>query len=1088
MVSKQTSILELSGSIAPDIRRTAHWVIGLVAFCLLPLLAMVLGVDFSSGTPPLDPDAVVTQSASQLKESGFDALRGSFTHTILEWTAVCAAFFVALLAFVQYRLTREASLPIIGIALACAGAMDAFHTFAADRLIDAVAANEYLIPFTWAICRLFNAMIMLTGVGLFAFSTRSRFAKGGNVFIFATCALFMGTAYLIIHACAVSESLPQTMFADAVIKRPYDIYPIVPYLLCGLLVFPMYYKRYRTLLAASLMLSIIPQVATQLYMAFGSFKLHDASFNIAHALKSVAYFVPIAGLMMEFSRAYRAQKQMTLALKENERSLKRRAEEAILLSTITDVAAQATCFEGALRECIEKVCDTTGWPVGHAYITADDGTKTLKTSDTWFLLDPKAFERFRAVTEQTKIAPEAGLPGRVMQSAKPAWIVDVRNDENFSRAKDCPSIEVRGAFAFPVQSHGEVVAVLEFFDTLPAEPYNELLQTMSILGGQLGRVIDRVRAAEDARRREENLNKVLHDLGMQRSALNEHAIVSIADIKGNITYINDKFCSISGYTQEELLGHNHRTVRSGEHSPEFYRHLWLTISRGKVWKGEIKNKRKDGSFYWVAATIVPFKDTEGKIEQYVAIRTDITSVKEAEEHIRAAADKLEQSNLEMAAQQEEMEALNTELRATNSALDTAQYEAEQASKAKSDFLANMSHEIRTPMTAILGFTESLREEGNLQRAPQHRIDAIDTIHRNGEHLLSVINDILDMSKIEAGKMTVEHIPCSPQQIVHDVITLMKSRTDAKNVSLNSEYMGEIPETILSDPTRLKQILLNIVGNALKFTEEGGIRMIVRFIPDNTTPALQFDIIDTGIGMTEEQAGNLFKAFAQADSTMTRKFGGTGLGLSISKTFAEMLGGEISIVDTQPGVGTRFRIAIATGSLEGVRLIDHNAFATRKTSGKQPPPPRTTNDAALNCHILLAEDGPDNQRLISFMLKKVGANVTVVENGQLAVEAALAARDEGKPFDIILMDMQMPVLDGYGATRMLRDNDYEGPIVALTAHAMHSDREKCINSGCDDYVTKPIDRKHLIATINSHLPKPNEDHHEDHEINTALVGN
>ena len=400
-------------------------------------------------------------------------------------------------------------------------------------------------------------------------------------------------------------------------------------------------------------------------------------------------------------------------------------------------------------------------------------------------------------------------------------------------------------------------------------------------------------------------------------------------------------------------------------------------------------------------------------------------------------------------------------------LSTARLEAETADVAKSEFLANMSHEIRTPMTAILGYSEILRDGGLSQ---SETIDAVETIHKNGDYLLTIINDILDLSKVEAGKMKIEHIRCSPHAIIADVASLMKVRSDAKKIGFNTECRGPMPETIQSDPTRLKQILINIIGNAIKFTDEGGVRLITRFVPSaeggrSGSPNeayLQFDVVDTGVGMTEEQVRSLFQAFSQADGTMTRKFGGTGLGLVISKKFAELLGGDVTVVDSQPGCGTRFRITIVTGSLDGVRMIDQS-MATPSTEPDRPSETSQT-EKPLDCRILLAEDGPDNQRLISFVLHKAGAEVTVAENGQIAFDQAMAAVSQGKPFDVILMDMQMPEMDGYEATEQLRQKGYTGPIIALTAHAMEGDREMCIKAGCDDYTTKPIDREKLVRLI------------------------
>ena len=297
----------------------------------------------------------------------------------------------------------------------------------------------------------------------------------------------------------------------------------------------------------------------------------------------------------------------------------------------------------------------------------------------------------------------------------------------------------------------------------------------------------------------------------------------------------------------------------------------------------------------------------------------------------------------------------------------------------------MSHEIRTPMTAILGYTDLLKET-LIDEASRN---AIETIGRNGNHLLSIINDILDLSKIEAGKMTIESIRFSLRQVLADVESLMQVRTQGKGIKLRIEQDGLLPETILTDPTRLRQILVNLVGNAVKFTETGSVNLVVRLVRQQP-PMLEWDVIDTGIGLTQEQQQALFQPFMQADNSTVRKFGGTGLGLTISKRLAELLGGDVRIVQSQVGVGTTFRLTIAAGPLEGVRLLQPNdSFAAQEE-------PLRDQAVVLNlpegCRILLAEDGPDNQRLISFVLKKAGAVVTVAENGQQAVDLVAAAGD------------------------------------------------------------------------------------------------
>jgi CheY-like chemotaxis protein len=379
----------------------------------------------------------------------------------------------------------------------------------------------------------------------------------------------------------------------------------------------------------------------------------------------------------------------------------------------------------------------------------------------------------------------------------------------------------------------------------------------------------------------------------------------------------------------------------------------------------------------------------------------------------------------------------------------------------------MSHEIRTPMTAILGFSDLLLE--NLEC--QENIAAANTIKRNGQHLLALINDILDLSKIEAGKLDVETIEVSPSEVIGTVTSLMRVRAEAKGLALSTEYHGAIPATILTDPTRFRQILTNLVGNAIKFTTTGSVRLVVQLVRGTTESVgdpldrLQVDVTDSGIGMTPEQASKLFQPFVQADSSTTRRFGGTGLGLTISKQLAEMLGGNIKTTSIA-GEGSTFSVTINTGPLDDVEMLENVSETLAETTLNIK---RSTDVVSkLNCRILLAEDGPDNQRLITFVLQKAGAEVASAETGLVAHDMALASRDAGDPFDVILMDMQMPVMDGYEAVRKLRDAGYTEPIIALTANAMAGDEAKCRKAGCDRYATKPIDAPKLIATIASFL--------------------
>jgi len=415
----------------------------------------------------------------------------------------------------------------------------------------------------------------------------------------------------------------------------------------------------------------------------------------------------------------------------------------------------------------------------------------------------------------------------------------------------------------------------------------------------------------------------------------------------------------------------------------------------------------------------------------------------------------------------QIEAQARQLAAKTAELEQARLAAEAANRSKSEFLANMSHEIRTPMTAILGYSDLL---ANPSLSSDDRRDGVQRIRQNGRHLLAILNDILDLSKIEAGKMTVERIECPVPEIVTEIAALMRPRAIEKGLALAVEFKGRVPATVRSDPTRLRQILMNLVGNAIKFTERGGVRLVVGMsdVVSDSGPRISFEVIDSGIGMTRDQIACLFRPFTQADPSMARRFGGTGLGLTISRRLAEMLGGSISI-QSQLGEGTTFLVEIDSGPIEGVEMVLPVPGADLLTREEPPVGRDVRTSAGGECllhgvHVLLADDARDNRKIVSWHLRRAGAIVDMAENGRLAVEGALEGWAPGKSHDVVLMDMQMPELDGFSATKLLREKGFTRPVIALTAHAMSGDREQCLSAGCDDYATKPVDPHALVVTI------------------------
>ncbi|MBU0639766.1 MAG: PAS domain S-box protein [Planctomycetes bacterium] len=718
----------------------------------------------------------------------------------------------------------------------------------------------------------------------------------------------------------------------------------------------------------------------------------------------------LVGMGIDISERRRADE--TLRLNEA------RLEALLTLNQMTDAP-----LEEITNFALESAVQFTRSKLGYLAFTNED--ESVLTMHAW---SREALARCE-ISDKPTVYPVAdtGLWGEAIRQRKPIITNDYGAPSPLKKGYPPGHVAVRRHMSIPVFDDKRIVAVAGVGNK--EDEYDETdVRQMKLLMQGMWRLIQRKRATAALHESEERFRSI------SMSALD--AIVMM-DARGEMTFWNAAAENIFGYARDEALGRNLHSLLAPSRYHAAYRtafgHFQQTGQGAAMGRTlELTALRKDGTEFPVELSISPIRLRDEW--HAVGIIRDITDRKRTEAELQAAKEA-----------------------------------AEAANRAKSEFLANMSHEIRTPMTAILGFAESLLA-ADISHADM--LDAVHTIRRNGDHLLQLINDILDLTKIEAGLLEVERLPCSPMQMLAEVQSLMGVRAGEKHLSLDIEYDGPLPETIQTDPTRLRQILVNLIGNAVKFTEQGGVRLVARLVstPEYTRTeqaGLQIDVIDSGIGLSAEQMSGLFQAFTQADSTTTRRYGGTGLGLAISKRLASLLGGDIC-VHSRPGAGSTFRVTIATGSLRGVRIVDRPAEAALDG-----PEADVAGDPALPAlagHILLAEDGPDNQRLISHILERAGAQVTVVENGALAVDAALAARHTGQPYDVILMDMQMPVMDGYQATRLLRQRGYSGTIIALTAHAMASDRERCLQVGCDDYETKPISRKKLIGVVRAHLSR------------------
>jgi PAS domain S-box-containing protein len=738
----------------------------------------------------------------------------------------------------------------------------------------------------------------------------------------------------------------------------------------------------------------------------------------------------------------------------------------------------------------------------------------------------------------------------------------------------------------------------------------------------------------------------LSEIELQKMALDEHAIVSIADAEGNITYVNKKFCQVSGYTEAELLGRNHRIVRSNEHSPEFYRDLWMTISVGDVWSGIIKNRKKGGGDYWVESTIVPQLNDEGLPVKYVSIRTEISATKmsehamrqllvdatETRERLEAQAAELvlmseiqaeDKSKLDVAVRQyakqaEEEQALSqllkvaihaedefkdvtaflekslevllsetpwldvtstgmiffpktggsesslverasinftselstmfdnikpgrfpweqvaltrnsrysrcvdewpdmqaasmrhhglynipllndsnlvgvltlylgrehestesdidflhrvasclvlgTLLRRHMSELEISSRLAQQATVAKSQFLASMSHEIRTPLNGVMGM---LRLMANT-RLDGAQSDYVATALKSADQLLTLLNDILDLSKAESGKMEYQLQPVNVEQVASETVQLFSPSASEKSLTLGSLIDDQLPKYVLSDPLRLKQVLNNLVGNAIKFTSFGNVTLSVRYEGNATEGRIILDVQDSGIGLSAVAQRKIFAPFQQADGSTTREYGGTGLGLSICKKLAEGLNGSICVSSIE-GQGSTFSVTLPVQVTSNIADDFLAVAAPASQSGLG-----TTADSDLR--ILVADDNAMNRQVVSLMLNSHWQAIELVENGEEALHAL-----EREEFDLILMDIQMPIMDGISATKHIREcgKPYgDIPIIALTANAMSGDRAMYLAAGMNAYVSKPIDPEVLFSAIDSVITKIDATHVAD----------
>ncbi len=626
----------------------------------------------------------------------------------------------------------------------------------------------------------------------------------------------------------------------------------------------------------------------------------------------------------------------------------------------------------------------------------------------------------------------------------------------------------------------------------------------------------------------------ISEVNFIRFSIDEHAIVSVTDVKGDITFVNEKFCSVSGYSREELIGRNHRIIKSEEQTDEFWMNMWRTVASGEVWNGEIKNTNKSGGHYWVETTIIPRINEFGKPFEYVGIRTEITKQKQIEYQLKHSEERhslLIQTQTDLIcrftpdgvlnfindayakfvgkepeliigtsiyddvppSEHQEMKEYFSKLTRKNPSasiqnkntsddgtirtfdwvnhayfdqsgnvteiqsvgrdvteLLQSRKDANAANEAKSEFLASMSHEIRTPMTGVIGFADLLLKD-NLDAESK---DKVFKIKDASSSLLRIINEILDLSKMEAGKMEIEHIDIHFPSLVDDALSLFdEKRKDgrAKSLTLSKTLSDELPVGINSDPTRLRQILINLIGNAVKFTEKGSVTVGGSLLRSGKGDFIRIEIKDTGVGIKPEVIGKLFSDFTQADNSISRRYEGTGLGLSICKRLVELMGGEIG-VDSDYGKGSTFWFTLP------YTPVTSEVSANNRTTTV------THFQTTRSLHILIVDDNDFNQQIITANMGGLEHTTNIADNGMMAVEM-----HEANYYDLILMDIRMPVLSGPEATELIRQMDGEKakiPIIALTADVTEDHIKTYLKVGMDAVAAKPIDLSELVLAINT----------------------
>ncbi len=706
------------------------------------------------------------------------------------------------------------------------------------------------------------------------------------------------------------------------------------------------------------------------------------------------------------------------ALAEKERIAK-------LLKDVASTANTARSSKEALETTLHLIADYTGWPIGHVYTPSGNGDRLLEPTRLWYTKDRERFKRFIEITEKTFLKRGEGLPGRVYVDMQAHWIEDVTKDGNFPIAKFFKDASVRGAFGFPVTTGQGVVAVLEFFSDDIQKPDPSILDMIREVGSQLGYVMERKRIEKTLQESEQKF-RVIFNQSFQLGKL--------LSTDGRVLQANETMLKMSGLTEDQVNG---KFIWDGpwwgndEAQSQKIRKAVESSAVSKVVRFETLHRDTEGKKIDIDFTLKPITGETGDVLYLLAEGRDITE------------EKLIRRELEI-----------------------AKNAAEKAAVAKSEFLANMSHEIRTPMNAILGMAHLLATTEMSTRQE----DFVSKIQAAGRKLLGIINDILDFSKIEAGRLEIEKIPFELDNLMSEVSDVVAEKAQEKGLELLFHTASEVPMHIIGDPLRLSQILINIVNNAVKFTDKGEVVVSItakEVRPDRAT--LHFAVRDTGIGLKAEQIRSLFRPFTQADASTTRKFGGTGLGLAISRRLTNLMGGDIW-VESEPEKGSTFNF-ILTFSYLPEKNVD----------------PLIQSTDLRGMKVLVVDDNDTFQSIIKAMLESFSFEVKTASSGWEAIDLLEKAMDASEPFKLVLMDWKMPKMDGLEASRQIKRNkrlSKTPTIIMVTAFGREEVMRKAEEIGLDGFLTKPVNRSLLFDSIMESFGKPGERKKQRKSVVTA----